>query len=410
MHLILDQQTGQLFFIDFNVDAAKAEEYEARWREIKGRYKDIRVYLNRIDTIGEMLPRYFAMCEENREEDTLYVTLPMRYTDRKRVANAFANEYTGLCDGEELDFWAYILKEHRGELNEDIGKFLSRSAFPTYFCKANSIKHHFTDEQVERGEEALRAMGVTGPFVCLAARTPRFNTRTGVGEFEAANYRSRNMDFKDYSKTIAWLGEQGIQCVKMSRFEDPMDPIPNCIDYSALHASDFMDLYTFSRCAFAVTCASGISTFANLFAKPLLMINAAMFSFGFGASRYTEHDRFLTKVLYVRDPKRRRIKRFLTFREVFETEKRCSIFDEHLTSRGIEWRDNTEDEILDAVKEIMARLDGTWTDTEEDEKLLERWRDIYEEIDAFQRHSWAGGPLPCPPAATFLRRHSFLLE
>ena len=418
MHIVAKRYTETIEFCgpgsDLDLPPAKVEAYEARWREIKEAYKAVRLYLHTgVHSIGEVLYRYFAMCEEPREDGALYVQLSSDTWDRGgKIANAFANEYVGICPEEDIEFWAYVLKEHAGELNGDIRKFVSRNSFPAYFKKAYSIKPHFTDEQVERGEEALKAMGITGPFVCFVARTGRYYNIVGHGKDEAG-YTSRNMDFRDYGKAIAWLGERGIQCVKMGRFEDPIDPIPNCIDYSAHHASDFMDLYAFSRCEFAVTCLSGPTTLANLFAKPLLMVNVTAFSLGLGAVRYTEYDRFLPKHFYVRDPQKRRIKRSLSLREMFETEKDLDFSDAHLVERGIEWSDDTEDEILDAVKEMVSRIEGTWADTEDDEELLDRWWALYDEMEAFQSanaRNWVGGPVPFPPATTFLTAHPHLVD
>ena len=412
VRLVFDQRTGRLQTEGFDMSSVDAGAFEARWREVKERHGRVRLFINdRIGTIGEMLHRYFAMCAEDPGDGSLRVTLPAQALGHvERVANAFANEYIGICPDDDLEFWTYVMLKHYSELESDVLRYESRNSFPAYFTKAYSIEHHFTDEQVERGEEALSAMGVTGPFVCLAARNAQYNRNTDHGIEQG--YGSRNMDFKDYGKTIAWLGEQGIQCLKMGRFEDPIDPIPNCIDYSAHHASDFMDLYAFSRCEFAVTCCSGIMLLAQLFAKPLLMVDTTMFSFGLGAVRYTEHDRFLPKRFHVRDPKKRRVKRPLSLNEVFETEKGCDIFDSRLTSRGIEWDDNTEDEILDAVEEMVSRIDGTWADTEDDEDLLDRWWALYDEMAAFQsanERNWIGGPVPFPPATTFLRRHDYLV-
>ena len=395
------------------MSSVDAEAFEARWRDVKARHGRVRLYINdRVGTIGEMLYRYFAMCAEEPGDGSLRVTLPAQALGHvERVANAFANEYIGICPDDDLEFWTWVLLNHRSELEGDMLRYESRNAFPAYLTKAGSIEPHFTDEQVERGEAALKAMGVTGPFVCLAARTSQYNRNTDHGIEQG--YRFRNMDFRDYGKTIAWLGERGIQCVKMGRLERPIDPIPNCIDYSAHHASDFMDLYTFSRCEFAVTCLSGITTLANLFAKPLLMVDTTVISFGLGAVRYTEHDRFLPKHFYVRDAQKRRVKRPLGLRELFESEKDCDIFDSRLERRGIEWSDDTEDEILDAVKEMVSRIESTWTDTDEDEELLDRWWALHDEMEAFQAdnpRNWIGGPVPFPPATTFLRAHPHLVE
>ncbi len=46
---------------------------------------------------------------------------------------------------------------------------------------------------------------------------------------------------------------------------------------------------------------------------------------------------------------------------------------EQYDERGIEVVKNTPGEILDAVNEMEARLDGTWQSTEEDEELQRRF-------------------------------------
>ena len=418
-----DPFTRRMDIGEFVLSAAEEAAFEARWQEIKNKYKSVYIYLlYYISIIGEMVGRYLLIRREERDEDALYVLLP---SDEVRfgvqVANRFACEYIGVCGEEDLDFWWYVLLRHRGDINEDIDRFVIRDSLPCFFQKAYSVGHHFTDEQVERGEEALKAMGVTGPFVCLAARTSkytdhiqRFKTFPRIPDDESI-YAHRNMDFRDYGKAIAWLGEQGIQCVKMGRFEDPLDPpIPNCIDYAGYHASDFMDLYTFSRCDFTVSCMSGIALLANLFAKPVLYVNSGVFSVGNAGVPYTEHDMFITKTFYAADTGVYRHP--MTFREKFDAEKDRDISLRHLIERGIKWSDNTEDEILDAVKEMVARIDGTWADTEEDEIRLERWWQLCDEMEVFRRGRDhlikldGGGPLPIPPATTFLRRHPYLVE
>ena len=111
------------------------------------------------------------------------------------------------------------------------------------------------------------------------------------------------------------------------------------------------------------------------------------------------------------------MKRPLSLRKMFDIAKdpefRSSLaFESVYRKRGIELSDNTEDEILDAVKEMVARLDGTWADTDEDQELIEGWWGLYDEMEAFQAANggWSGGPLPFPPATTFLRKHPYLVE
>lgn len=85
----------------------------------------------------------------------------------------------------------------------------------------------------------------------------------------------------------------------------------------------------------------------------------------------TEYDLFLPKKLWLRKEKR-----FLTFREIFESKIIEYDNTKDYEDSGIEVMDNSPEEIKDVVLEMEARLLGVWSETEEEMELQQKFKQI----------------------------------
>jgi putative glycosyltransferase (TIGR04372 family) len=338
------------------------------------------------------------------------VALPSVGPERNKIVNAYAYQYIGMPGLDDVMFWLYVIREHQAEVDlSDIEWYMKRRHFDNIFIKAYSVKPHFTEDEVREGEKRLREMGVNGKFVSMAARTSQYNSRTLIDGWDESFYDYRNADFQDYRDTIDYLSTIRLQAVKAGSYEDVMNPIDNCIDYAGRFSTDFMDLFLSSRCEFMITGESGIFCLAQLFAKPVLMVNMTPISWGVGGGmRYTEYDMYLPKKLY--DKKK---KRYLTFKEIYALEQECRIDTFFYEENDLEIVNNSSQEILEATQEMIARMEGTWVDTEEDKKNYAKYEKLHNEMKDKQirnPRNWIGRQLPYRLATTFLRKNLFMLN
>tara|TARA_B100001123_G_C14820151_1_gene831847 strand:+ start:76 stop:450 length:375 start_codon:yes stop_codon:yes gene_type:complete len=103
-------------------------------------------------------------------------------------------------------------------------------------------------------------------------------------------------------------------------------------------------------------------------------------------------------------PKKYRIiaeNRYMTVREIIETGGgvlNSSSWGPYARANGVEYVENTPEEIAGLALEMDSRIRGTWRDSAEDEEMQGAfWA-------AFEKFTFAfGGPIHCRIATTYLR-------
>jgi len=74
----------------------------------------------------------------------------------------------------------------------------------------------------------------------------------------------------------------------------------------------------------------------------------------------------------------RREERYLTFREILNSELGQALRTVQYAEFGVDVINNTPDEISDVTVEMVERLNGTWQTSDEDEKLQRRFWSLIE--------------------------------
>lgn len=199
------------------------------------------------------------------------------------------------------------------------------------------------DNAIRRCAIDLTTMGVgtNDWFVCLHVRTSAFHK-------DHSDYR--NARFDHYSLAIDHIIALGGKVVRMG---DPGVGIVTClrpelIDYpNTPWKSELMDLYLIKRCRFYIGTLSGILDTSYLLHTPTLCVN----SLHFDMRSPNPCDRVLYKNI-----RRKSESRSLTFAEAL------SSFHDILAqdwSARYEFLENSDVEILAAVREFLSVIDGT---------------------------------------------------
>lgn len=256
----------------------------------------------------------------------------------------------------------------------------------------------FTKKEEELGQRALRDLGVPqgAPYVCFHARDNGYlNTYYPKGDWHYHDYRDCSAD--NYVPAMEDLAGKGYFAIRMgSGVNRPLaTKTPGVIDYASTARTDFLDIYLTRYCKFFIASASGIDTVATIFRRPIAFANWAPMGF---PGTMGPRDIFIAKRLWLRAEGR-----FLTFREIVQSE--IGIFDttEQYEQLGIDVVENTPEEVAGLTMEMEQRLRGGWEHREEDEELQRRFWSVFEPL-----HRWQ--PDLTRVGTDFLRRNVDLLE
>lgn len=228
----------------------------------------------------------------------------------------------------------------------------------------------FTPEEEHLGRGALQELGIPdgSSFVCFHSRSPVYlDTVSPRGNWHYHNYRDSNI--KNFVPATEELVRQGYFAVRTGGIvkESLKTTNPMIIDYATKGRTDFLDIFLGAKCHFYLGDPCGIHAISMIFRRPLAIANMIPLEY---APTWGPNDLFIPKKLWLREERR-----FLTFRETFESGAGRFLETKQYEQLGIEVVENTPEEITALAVEMDERLKETWQTTEEDEEL--------------QRHFWA---------------------
>ena len=264
----------------------------------------------------------------------------------------------------------------------------------------NNVKPQlsFTAEEHSRGQEVLKSIGIQGKFyVCFYARDKKYlqtQLNNILNDWSYHDYR--DSDINSFVQAFNLFATNGLKAVRMGCYveESIKTDNPNIIDYATKFRTDFADAYVMAHCKFFIGDTAGTFMLGALFNVPYAMVNYVPI----GGCARSERDIFVPKRYWHKSKKR-----FLTLREIIEIGGDRWMRSEYFERAGILLIDNTVEEILEVIKELNARIDGTWVPHEGDEALQQRFREIFP-----PNHYMTG--FRSRVGAEFLRRHKYLLD
>ena len=215
-------------------------------------------------------------------------------------------------------------------------------------------------ELMTAGLAILRALGVPEDawFVTLHVRER--------GYLEDQRHDFRDCNVLDFLPATARIHEQGGWVVRIGDATmQPLPEQPGLIDYvHSEHRSDWMDMFLLSQCRFFLGSDSGPA-----WVPPLFGISAAIVgTVPMGHGSYFRDDIFLPK-LY----QDKHTSRILSFPEILASRLRDLHTTDQVAEAGIVTLDNSPEEIVELVDEVMDRYDE---------------QDIYPVVDEERQLAW----------------------
>lgn len=261
----------------------------------------------------------------------------------------------------------------------------------------------FTAEEELLGKQYLKNIGLNDetPFVCFYARDPAYldvvHSQKSREEWSYHDYR--NASIHNHVPAVELLIQKmGYYAFRMGSVvrEELKTDNPRIIDYAANGSrTEFLDIYLCAKCHFFLQSGAGLTALPRAFRRPVVVVNQIPLQYCHGNPVIL----FIPKKLWSKERSR-----FMTFREILNSEVGTFLRTEDYEHTEIEYIENTSKEITAAALEADERLRGTWRTTKEDEELQRRF------LELFPSKSQLHGKYRSRIGAEFLRQNQELLN
>ena len=234
----------------------------------------------------------------------------------------------------------------------------------------------FSEDENKKGEDFLKSLGLKKDqkFVCFTIRDNQY-LKNEFPDIDFSYHSYRDSDISKFYPAFNYLLERGYAVFRMGKHVSSEVKIdnPTFFDYSKSDfRSDFFDIWLMANCSFTVSTGTGIDEVANAFRKPICYVNFLPLLF---FNSYNPKTLTTPKTLLNPDTKKP-----VTLLEMIEKYDDLEKFQ----NGNLLYSQNTENEIIDAIKEIERKIDCNWS-LNEDEiiirnkflKLLMKWEKIH---------------------------------
>ena len=266
----------------------------------------------------------------------------------------------------------------------------------------------FSADQHSKGKEGLKELGLDPQndwYVTVFARDDAYLESICPGN-NWSHHNFRNSDIQTYHQAIQWIIDQGGWVIRVGSETNQKIGLknPKVIDYPIEFRphmdGDFMDIYLAMNAKFMIGQFSGITDVAMANDIPTLVVNTAPV-----IPPYNLNNLYIPKRMIRVDTEES-----IPFSELYheldgiQEDKEARLFwcnSNDLVEAGYTYIDNTEEEILEATKEMYDRVQGTFKPTQQQQEQQEKYHSLFPKSHWLSRNK-------TPIGSHFLNTHSEL--
>lgn len=246
----------------------------------------------------------------------------------------------------------------------------------------SELIHKFTYEEDKLGYKFLEKFNISkeDKFVCLIIRDSGYkNFQNSSIDWSYHNYRDSKIH--TYLTSIKFLLQKNYKVIRMGKIVNEKFLInnENFIDYPFLNEkSDFLDIWLIAKSFFCLTTDSGLSQVGIVFNKPMLFVNHLPYGdCRTGSPKIIE----LFKKLYYK-----KSSKFLSLRDQIKMNLIHTLNGNDYLNNNIEIIDNSEEEILNAVKEIEELVSNKNNSEQSYDEIQKIFWKIFNEWEDFNKY------------------------
>lgn len=397
-YLSMDKDAG------FNI---RKNEWRTQYQELRKQYKQIRVHRLWSTRIGEYIVRYLTIVEDSKKNEEKGILDLFVLSDCKNHnvrLSTIMGRNIHIIDKTNIDMWMYILYRFPKVAISKYWNTYTIKKKDRVFDAEDTVKYfRLAQHEEQEGQYKKEMMGLQGPFVCVSCRDSVY-LETILPTIDCHYHDFRDSDINKFASSAEYLSKEGVSVVRMGRFVKNRVEFDNCIDYANEYYDELLDIVLAKDCKFYIGDSSGIVWLPMVLNRPVALRNWIPVFLDSETLPYNPHNLLIFKKYYNKNENR-----FLSVKEMMEIEKKVKYNGNLYTQYGIEVIENSEEEILDLVMEMNARLDGKWIETPEDIELQRKYQRIYKEW-FLKQHYKESTMLRIRIGALFLRKNVFLLD
>ena len=227
----------------------------------------------------------------------------------------------------------------------------------------------FSNHDLRNGQDFLAAFDTANKFICLHVRDSAYLTKTMGQQIHKHDYR--DSDIKTYVAAAESLANSGYTVFRMGAIvkERLVSKHPRVIDYATNGMrTEFLDLYLGAHCAISISTGSGWDNIPGMFRRPKILVNHLPF---FSSDGVTADLVLYPKILLDNQTGDTLNLKNLIYREIAHRANSQAYKD-----AGVEIRDLSSEELVDAVTEMAQRVEGTFVETPEQIEMQAKLKHI----------------------------------
>ena len=341
-------------------------------------FRDVRIHTVKNHRLG-----HFAI---NTELSLLNSKKELRTTQKKQI-NVYCYQTKVHTNCHLAKMWErklFVLSAPFGQLVYDLAKrftpdlaLKSTATDISGLLNACNTSLTFLDSEISEGLEFINKleMKFEKGFVCLNVRDSAYLARsksTGwSSDRDWSNHDYRDSDIKTYVAAAEALANMGYSVLRMGAIvkEPLLSSDPRVIDYATNGTrTEFLDIFLGAFCSFAISVGSGWDSVPTIFRRPLMFVNHLPV---FAPSDETLQIYRFPKILS--DVNNGKV---LSLNELIDRSVINCLHTQGYSDAGVEIRDLSSEELVEAVTEMAQRVEGTFVETPEQKEMQAKLKHI----------------------------------
>ncbi len=354
-------------------------------------------------------------------ELSVLATYDLKNRSQKREINIFCFQTPKSANTYLEKMWLRRQKMFTGDWSWvvlDIAKrlALSHMLIPTTntdrhgLLLSKSLILSFDRNEIDVGRNFLEAIRIDAdqPFVCLNVRDARFLKESeplGWSKNRDWSYHDyRDTDIQDYVAAAEALANMGYPVFRMGAMV--ANPLitghPLVFDYATNGMrNEFLDIYLAAHCKFCVSTGTGWDSVPQLFRRPTMYVNMTPMLIEACIGReLTIYPKILLDSTTGKE---------LTLNQIFSKDSHNAPFADNYAKAEVAIRDMNSDELVEAVTEMAARVEGTFVESPAQKQMQAKLKHILSTHPKLQPTP-GYYPIRAEFASCFLSRYSNFLD
>ena len=264
--------------------------------------------------------------------------------------------------------WGWLLNEISARVDGMNSSDESTIWDPKGLFQMRRLPNFFTKKEELLGQQFLKLNLDNEKFICLNVRDHEYMARRSSRDRSYHDYR--DSDIKTYVVAAEALAELGYTVFRMGAIvkEPLVSKHPRVIDYATNGMrTEFLDVYLGARCTFTISTGSGWDSVPMIFRRPMIWVNHLPIF---------ENAVHLLMINYPKILEDKESGILLSLTELIERNVARTSDTQGYKDFGVIIRDLSSEELVEAVTEMVARVEGTFVETPEQKEMQAKLKHI----------------------------------